>query len=561
MKRSTGLGRRKFLTGTTAGLGGAALLSGGGSAFAATAKPGPRAANPSIGPVTVTPGDQQYQDSVRALNARYVARPDSVHFVDAPEQIPAIVERAVREGKRLSIRSGGHCLEDFVYHADVRAVIDVSHMNGVYYDPARRAVAVESGATLLDLYETLYQAWGITVPGGICYSVGVGGHVSGGGWGMLARRDGLVVDHLYAVEVVVVDASGRARTVLATREKDDPHRELWWAHTGGGGGNFGVITRYFFRSPDAVGDDPRTLLPKPPAEVLLSAVSWPWAKLSGNGFARLAQNYASWHVAHGAADGPQRFLTSFLILNHQANGQIGLVTQVDAAAPGAQRMLEEYLAYMGRGVSVGRGALTRQMGDIGPMPQFAAARRLPWLQATRFVGTTNPLLNDPTLRAEYKSAYMRAEFPRAHLDAMYKHLTRTDIASPNLNIQLTPFGGAVRRVGHDATAAGHRDAAFKMLWSAQWNDTADDAKYVAWTRESYQEVYARTGGVPVPDGVTDGCYVNYPDADLSDPRYNTSGVPWHELYYKDAYPRLQRIKKVYDPRNVFRHRQSVELPN
>ncbi|MFJ5866716.1 FAD-binding oxidoreductase [Streptomyces parvus] len=561
MKRSTGLGRRKFLTGTTAGLGGAALLTGGGNAFAATAKPGPRPVNPSIGPVTVTPSDQQYQDSVRALNARYVGRPDSVHFVDAPEQIPAIVERAVREGKRLTVRSGGHCLEDFVYNSDVRTVLDVSHMNAVSYDPARRAIAVESGATLLDLYETLYQAWGITVPGGICYSVGVGGHVSGGGWGMLARRDGLVVDHLYAVEVVVVDASGRARTVLATREKDDPHRELWWAHTGGGGGNFGVVTRYFFRSPDAVGADPRTLLPKPPADVLLSAVSWPWAKLSRNGFARLTQNYASWHVAHGAADSPQRFLTSFLILNHQANGQIGLVTQVDAGAPGAQRMLDDYLAHMGRGVGIVRGALTRQMGDIGPMPQFAAARRLPWLQATRFVGTTNPLLNDPTLRAEYKSAYMRAEFPRTHLDTMYKHLTRTDIASPNLNIQLTPFGGAVRRVGQDATAAGHRGAAFKMLWSAQWNDPADDATYVAWTRESYQEVYARTGGVPVPDDVTDGCYVNYPDADLSDPRYNTSGVPWHELYYKDAYPRLQRIKKAYDPRNVFRHRQSVELPN
>ncbi|NJP65494.1 FAD-binding oxidoreductase [Streptomyces sp. ventii] len=494
------------------------------------------------------------------MNARYVARPGSVHFVDAPEQIPAIVERAVRERKRLTVRSGGHCLEDFVYNSTVQTVLDVSHMNAVYYDSTHRAVAVESGATLLDLYETLYQAWGTSIPGGICYSVGVGGHVSGGGWGMLARRDGLVVDHLYAVEVVVVDTAGTARTVLATRDKGDPNRELWWAHTGGGGGNFGVVTRYLFRSPDARGNDPRTLLPKPPAEVLLSAVSWPWSRITKNDFARLAQNYASWHVAHSAAHSPQRFLSSFLLLNHQANGQIGLVTQVDASAPRAQQMLKDYLTYMSTGVTTQQSALTLQMGDIGPMPQFAAPRRLPWLQATRFVGTTNPLLNDPTLRAEYKSAYMRAAFPRPHLDAMYKHLTRTDVASPNLNIQLTPFGGAVRKVGPYDTAAVHRAAAFKMLWSAQWNDPADDAKYVAWARESYREVYAGTGGVPVPDNVTDGCYVNYPDADLSDPRHNRSGVPWHTLYYKDAYPRLQRVKKKYDPRNVFRHRQSVELP-
>jgi FAD/FMN-containing dehydrogenase len=55
--------------------------------------------------------------------------------------------------------------------------------------------------------------------------------------------------------------------------------------------------------------------------------------------------------------------------------------------------------------------------------------------------------------------------------------------------------------------------------------------------------------------------VNYPDADLSDPVWNKSSVPWSTLYYKDDYPRLQRIKKKYDPRNFFRHRQSVELPS
>ncbi|MEK8172834.1 BBE domain-containing protein [Streptomyces sp. M19] len=59
--------------------------------------------------------------------------------------------------------------------------------------------------------------------------------------------------------------------------------------------------------------------------------------------------------------------------------------------------------------------------------------------------------------------------------------------------------------------------------------------------------------------MTDGCYVNYPDADISDPAYNRSAAPWHELYYKDNYQRLQRAKERWDPNNVFRHRQSIEV--
>ncbi|WP_274918249.1 FAD-binding oxidoreductase [Streptomyces sp. WZ-12] len=512
----------------------------------------------AAGSMTVTPDDRQYPDLVRALNARFVAHPESVRVVDAPSQVPAVVAEAVRRDKRLTVRSGGHCLEDFVFNAGTQVVLDLSRMKAVYYHRGLNAIAVEAGAGLLDVYEKLYGTWGVTIPGGICYSVGVGGHVSGGGWGMLVRRDGLVVDHLYAVEVVHVTADGSVRTVVATREPDDPHRDLWWAHTGGGGGNFGVVTRYFFRSPGATGTDPCRLLPRPPAEVLFSAVSWSWRDLTRDEFVRLVQNYASWHVANMAPDSPNRFVTSFMLLNHQSNGQIGLVTQVDAGVPHAEKLLDEYLAYMSAGVSTGPGALTEPMGElVGPMPHLAKPQRMPWLQCTRFMGTTNPQLNDPTLRAKYKSAYMKANFPRAHAETLYKHLTRTDIDNPKINIQLTPYGGRTHAVGERETALVHRDAAFKMLWSVLWNDSADDAKYIAWARESYAETYVETGGVPVPNDVTDGCYVNYPDTDLNDLAYNKSNVPWHELYYKENYSRLRRVKTAYDPRNVFRHRQSV----
>jgi FAD/FMN-containing dehydrogenase len=70
-------------------------------------------------------------------------------------------------------------------------------------------------------------------------------------------------------------------------------------------------------------------------------------------------------------------------------------------------------------------------------------------------------------------------------------------------------------------------------------------------------MYADTGGVPVPNETTDGAYINYPDKDLADPAWNKSGVPWHDLYYKENYPRLQRVKAAYDPRDVFNHALSI----
>jgi len=57
----------------------------------------------------------------------------------------------------------------------------------------------------------------------------------------------------------------------------------------------------------------------------------------------------------------------------------------------------------------------------------------------------------------------------------------------------------------------------------------------------------------------DGAFINHPDADLADPVLNASGVPWHTLYYKTNYPRLQRIKAQWDPRNVFRHALSIRM--
>jgi FAD/FMN-containing dehydrogenase len=91
----------------------------------------------------------------------------------------------------------------------------------------------------------------------------------------------------------------------------------------------------------------------------------------------------------------------------------------------------------------------------------------------------------------------------------------------------------------------------KLQYQTYWTDPAEDDINLAWIRRFYQSVYARTGGTPVSNRVTDGCYVNYCDDDL---------VDWQYLYYKESYPRLQRTKAEWDPHNVFHHKQSIQLP-
>ncbi|WP_052864082.1 FAD-binding oxidoreductase [Streptomyces niger] len=521
---------------------------------------GPAGNGPAPAPVVVTPADRRYPDLVRGWNQRYVSAPEAVHLVRTGAQAADVVRRAVREGKRLTVRSGGHCWEEFTFHPDVDVVLDMSLMNQVHYDPRHRAFGVEPGAQLLGVYEALYRTWGVTVPGGTCYQVGAGGHVSGGGWGMLCRRDGLIIDHLYAVEVVVVGADGSVREVFASRARHDPHRDLWWAHTGGGGGNFGVVTRYWFRSPHADGADPAELLPRPPAEVLLSAVSWPWESLTEETFTRLVRNYGDWHARHRAPGSPEAAVCSLFSLNHVSNGAIGLVTQVDATVPHARELLDGFLRAVTDGVDVPHRPATTTLGEFAAMPDLAEPRRMPWLEATRYFGTANADANNPTQKGDFKSAYMKAGFPEDHLTALHQHLTRRDLGNPSASVMLSSFGGQVSAVGPAATAFPHRDAAFKAAWMIWWTDDSAEADSLAWIREFYHGMYAATGGVPVPDDVTDGCFLNYADIDLSDPAFNTSGVPWHTLYYKDNYARLQRVKQAYDPGDVFRHSQSVTLP-
>jgi hypothetical protein len=185
---------------------------------------------------------------------------------------------------------------------------------------------------------------------------------------------------------------------------------------------------------------------------------------------------------------------------------------------------------------------------------------MPWLTATQALDSSGQ-----NRCGKYKSAYVRKPFTGAQIDAMWEYLSgrkQEGFSNSQALIQIDSYGSAINRPPRD-TAAPQRDSILKMQYQVYWDrpsdaNPGDVAGNLAWIRDTYRATFADTGGVPIIGDITDGCYINYPDTDLSDPAWNTSADAWSRLYYKDAYPRLQRAKRRWDPRDVFRHRQSIK---
>ncbi|GGZ76993.1 FAD-binding oxidoreductase [Streptomyces bluensis] len=522
--------RRTVLRAAAVGAAAAAGASAGTQPAAAGPLPSEAVPGTPVTPVTpdivLDPRDPRYAAlAARGYNRRFTGRPRRIHLPTTTGQVVHAVQEAVRRGEHVVARGGGHCFEDFVDNDGVRVIVDLSRMTAVRYDDARKAFMVEAGSSLGAAYRALFVGWGVTLPAGWCPEVGVGGHVPGGGYGTLCRLHGLSVDRLYAVEVVVVDRAGRARAVIATGDENDPNRDLWWAHTGGGAGSFGIVTRFWFRD-----------LPEPPASVLSFRVEWPWKGLGRDEFTRLVGNYGTWTEHNSAAGAHGTRLYSELVLFREMAGNHLLVGQVADTGQAARRLLDDLLTALGRGV--------------GAQP-FVQTHTLSWLTAASVIGSPDD--PGPLYRLAVKSAYAKRGLTRAQIHTVHHHLTRTDYDYPAGIVSLNTYGGRVNAVPTDATAVAHRDSVLKLMFLTGWEGAADDERHRGFLRELYRDVYADTGGVPARTGA----FINYADADLADPRHNTSGTPWHVLYHGAHYPALQRAKDRWDPRNVFHHRLSV----
>jgi aclacinomycin oxidase len=531
--------------GLLAGAGAAAVGAMGASLLSATPAAGAAELPPAFPATSVRPGDRRYDSLLRGDNFRFVGHPDEVRVVSSTDQVVAAVNDAVRAGRRVAVRSGGHCFENFTADPAIRMLLDLAPMDAVGFDAQRRAFAVQPGATLGRVYSTLYKGWGVTIPAGGCPEVGAGGHFAGGGYGPLSRRYGSVVDHLYGVEVVVVGADGKARAVVATRESNDPNNDLFWAHTGGGGGNFGVVTRYWLRSQGTTGNDPSRLLPPAPAEMLGWLVDWAWDEhMTVAAFSTLLRNFGTWHEHNSAPGSPANGMYPVLLVSNATSGGLQLVVQMDAALPNAQGMLDDLITAVNAG--------------SGLTPAVSAGVTMPWLHMTTWAGDGEGG-DKTTRRYKLKAGYLKRSYTDAQLATIYKYVTNT--AFPSSGMLFVGYGGQAQAVAPGATAVAQRDVVMKAVFQTYWADESDDAANLAFVRAFYRDVYAETGGVPVPGDVSDGSYINYPDNDLADPAWNTSGVPWSTLYYKDNYPRLQQVKAKWDPHNIFHHTLSIELPS
>ncbi len=498
-----------------------------------------------LDPARIGPHDPRYLAVVeKRFNKRFRANPDYLRLVGSTDEVIVAVEEAVREARRLVVTSGGHCLEGFVSDPEVRVIIDVSSMNRVYYDAERRAIAVEAGATVGQTFQALFENWGVVVPLGEYPGIGMGGHVVGGAFGFLCRQLGLAADYLYAVEVVTVDEGGVARSVVATRETSDPQRDLWWAHTGGGGGNFGVVTRYWFRSPGASGQDPAELLPRAPESITTFKAEWSWTDIDARSFSQLLGNHGDWCERNSRADSPHASLWTLLEIHRKQFGKI-IVRGVSTAGAAAERHMDDHLAALAAGLSA---------------PASRELTRMTWLEFA-----LNPLPDlfaapPGGVSAKVKDALLKKRLTDRQIGVAYDHLTRSDDDVMGGMFGLATYGGRINTVPRDATASAQRDSILDIACTTGWLDPRDEAKNLTWARAFYRDLFSETGGVPIPGEAYSGALINHPDIDLADPALNTSGVPWYQLYYGENYPRLQRIKARWDPRNVFRHALSIRLP-
>ncbi|KAF8741092.1 hypothetical protein HU200_013653 [Digitaria exilis] len=139
-----------------------------------------------------------------------------------------------------AVRSGGHDYEGLSYRSvrpEEFAVLDLAGLRAVRVDSGDDTAWVDSGATLGELYYTIAKNNpGVAFPAGICPTIGVGGHLSGGGIGMMMRKFGLAVDNVLDAKLVNADGDLVDRAAMG--------EDLFWAIRGGGGGNFGIVVSW-----------------------------------------------------------------------------------------------------------------------------------------------------------------------------------------------------------------------------------------------------------------------------------------------------------------------------
>ena len=460
----------------------------------------------SLSGALVLPTQASYAQSKLVYDLRFeVAEPAAIAYAASADDVQRLVDFARMHALAPIPRCGGHSYAG--YSTGSGLVIDVGAMNAV--GVAGSTATVGAGTRLVDLYSALAGA-GVLVPGGSCPTVGIAGLALGGGVGVLGRRYGLTADVLESLQIVTADA--RLLHADAVTEPD-----LYWGSRGGGGRNFGIATTLRFNT-----------APIPP--LALFTLEYPWAAASD-----LLGSWAQW-----IAGAPDELWSNCLLLSAGSSGLIARATGVYA-------------------------------GEVGPLSSLVAALRsaVAAEPSTDFIGADTYLnamlaqagcaeitlaqchLSAPgspgTLpRAAFaaKSAYFSAPpSPRA-LAAITAAVASFQSELPGLGggLAFDAYGGAINAVASDATAFVHRDSLCQLQLSGSWGPGASSE-----TTSAVADWLAETAAALAP--YTNGeSYQNYIDPTLAD---------WQQAYYGSNLPRLEAVKRAYDPDNVFSFAQSI----
>jgi len=510
--------------------------------------------------IAITRTDPRFDALKGGHNLRFPASEaeaaDRILLCSSAQETADALRQVVAAGLRPTVRSGGHCYEGFVSSNPHGAIIDLSLHDSVSRDEQTGAYCVAPGAVLGDVYLSLYKRYNLTLPAGSCFRVGAGGHISGGGYGLLSRLHGLTSDWLTAVDILTVDADG---TVSARRVDAHHDADLFRACRGAGGGNFGIITSFRFDR-----------LPVAPCEVAGISLFIPWKDMSEDRFISLMTTFGDYWEGRGK-DPDTWGLFSLLEITPQRTGHLGLHTQFcqpDGSATDLA-VLDEFLDRfapfqpmsmpLNPAVPVAAGPSgAHAQAPLRTHANFRPGLRLrPWLDAT--VGDSG---SGGQTRAKYKSAYMKRSFTPAEAQAFYRFYTSSDNAGDGSVVSIDSYGGAVNRPDlASTTAIAQRSSIMKLQWQCYWRDSADDARHLHAMDAFYTSVYtgshvdADHQGTPWGDRY-EGCYMNYADTDML--RYSY----WPELFYGRAglYPFLQEVKRRYDPNNIFHSSMSIREP-
>ena len=439
----------------------------------------------------ILPTDPGYNETRKIWNAMIDRRPTVIVQCAHAADVPHAISFARDSGLEISIRGAGHNIAGNAV-CDDGVMIDFSKMRNVHVDAEKRLAHVEPGATLGDV-DKATQAHGLATPLGINSTTGIAGLTLGGGFGWLTRKYGMTVDNLVSAEMVTADGG-------QIRVSDKENTELFWAIRGGGG-NFGVVTRFEFK-----------LYPVGP-EITAGLLVFPFDQARQvlkkyREFAISAPEEINvWVILRKAPPLP------FLPANVHGKEVVVLAVFYAGDNTEAQKLIEPL----------------RRFGDahgehIGAQPYAQ------WQQAF------DPLVT-PGARNYWKS-HNFSELSDGALDSIIQFAGK--LPTPQCEIFLALIAGESNRISADATAYGHRDTKIVLNVHGRWDDSADDKRCVVWARDFFK------ASAPYASA---GAYVNFMTEDEVD-RIAAA--------YGSNFARLAQIKRKHDPDNIFHMNQNIK---